>query len=283
VDWAAEVRDTFNSQLTYFNVDYSNQIVDLSTTPSSKILADPVYSNLVVRRGDVSDTEFNSLVESIVSSTPLVGCGSESASNCTASVAEIGAILDQRLTNIATTQTNGVDWTTHEQFNIGLGSLGIDTNTSYIIHYRQRLAAGAPNVEIANTAGNPARLRIRGTAQWHRGNWGASSTVNFTNRYSNRGSLDALGDPLPAAAIASWTTVDSSLYYEASQADRDNWLHGLRIAVTVTNLFDRDPPYIADGVYGFGFDAANATPFGRQVSVLLVKRWNSSLKLTSSE
>ena len=283
VDWAAEVRDTFNAQLTYFNVDYSNQIVDLSTLSSAKILDDPVYSNLAVRRGDVPDTEFNSLVESIESSTPSVGCSPASAPNCTASVAEIGAILDQRLTNIATTQTDGVDWTTHAQFNIGLGSLGIDTNTNYIIHFRQRLAAGAPNVEIANTAGNPAKLRIRATAQWHRGNWGASSTVNFTNRYSNRGSLDALGDLLPAAAIASWTTVDASLYYDASQAGRDNWLHGLRIAVTVTNLFDHDPPYIADGTYGFGFDAANATPFGRQVSVLLVKRWNPSLKLTSSE
>ncbi len=283
VDWAAEVRDTFNVQLTYFNVDYSNQIVDLSTIPNSKFLDDPGYSNFVVRRGDISDAKFNSLADSIVSSAPLVGCNSTSASNCTASVAEIGAILDQRLGNIATTQSNGVDWTTHGQFNIGSGSFGIDTNTSYIIHYRQRLAADAPNVDIANTAGNPPKLRIRATAQWRSGNWGASSTINFTNRYSNRGSLDALGDPLPAAAVASWTTVDSSLYYEVSQAARDNWLHGLRISVTVTNLFDRDPPNIADGVYGFGFDPANANPFGRQVSVLFVKRWNPSLKLTSSE
>jgi len=212
-----------------------------------------------------------------------MGCASASAPNCTAPVAEIGAILDQRLTNIATTQTNGVDWTTHEQFNVGLGNLGIDTNTSYIIHYRQRLAAEAPYVEIANTAGNPARLRIRATVDWRRGNWGASSTVNFTNRYGNRGSLDAFGDPLPAAAIDSWTTVDSSAYYEASPADRESWLHGLRIVVTVTNLFDRDPPHIADGVYGFGFDPANANPFRRQVSVSLVKGWNRSLKLTSSE
>jgi len=273
LDWAAESRDSFHTDLTYFNVDYSNRIVDLSTVSSAKVLDEMAYSNYVLRRGDVPDPEFNSKVESIIRSSRLVGCSPPGSTACTASVAEVGAILDQRLANIAATQTGGVDWTMHEQFSIGSGTLAIDTNTGYVIHYRQRVAATAPNVDLVNTAGNPPRLRIHVRATWDKGNWSASSAINFTNRYSNRGSLDAFGDPLPAAEVASSTTVDLSLHYEVAGAARDSWLDGLNMAVTVTNLFDHNPPYIADGAYGFGFDLANADAFGRQISAVLTKRW----------
>jgi len=99
-----------------------------------------------------------------------------------------------------------------------------------------------------------------------------TSTVNYTDRYTNVYSSDVFGDPLPFANIASWVTMDLNVTYRAPR-NAESWLNGLEVSASAVNLFDRDPPYVADGAYGFGYDPANASPFGRVLSLLLRKRW----------
>ena len=41
----------------------------------------------------------------------------------------------------------------------------------------------------------------------------------------------------------------------------------------INNLLDKDPPTIANTQLGLAYDAANADPLGRYVSVGFVKRW----------
>jgi outer membrane receptor protein involved in Fe transport len=41
----------------------------------------------------------------------------------------------------------------------------------------------------------------------------------------------------------------------------------------VQNVFDRDPPYLADQGVNVGYDPPNANPFGRTLSLTVTKSW----------
>ncbi|MCI3132048.1 TonB-dependent receptor [Phenylobacterium aquaticum] len=70
-------------------------------------------------------------------------------------------------------------------------------------------------------------------------------------------------------SIDSWTTADLQLQWTS---DQPGLLSGLSVALNVQNLADTAPPFY-DSPQGVGFDAANADPLGRYVSVQLTKRW----------
>ena len=74
---------------------------------------------------------------------------------------------------------------------------------------------------------------------------------------------------LAGKTIDSWTTTDLQLGWTS---DREGPLGGLTLALSVQNLFDTPPPFY-DSPAGIGFDAANADPLGRFVSLQLTKRW----------
>ena len=72
--------------------------------------------------------------------------------------------------------------------------------------------------------------------------------------------------------IHSWTTFDLQIGYRFGKAGTD---HDLSIALSATNLFDRDPPKAAYflGPFSVGFDPDNASPLGRVVSLTVTKKW----------
>ena len=74
--------------------------------------------------------------------------------------------------------------------------------------------------------------------------------------------------------VDSWTTVDFNLGYRVEGGQ--GWIANTQCNLGVNNLFDQSPPFIDqfDPLAGvFGYDAANASLVGRQVSLQLVKRW----------
>ncbi len=61
-------------------------------------------------------------------------------------------------------------------------------------------------------------------------------------------------------------------------ADWDGYLHGIRLGLSVHNLFDTDPPALASTgfqapYFSSGYDSTNGSPFGRFVSVSITKDW----------
>lgn len=254
-------------KFTYFNVDYQHIIWDPATVPSASILSSQAYSGYVSRRRSAGDPTFDTLAESVIGNGRLIGCTPPSPGTCTEPVTDIGAIIDQRQANLASAHTSGFDWSSQQVIPFPVGKVNTDIEASYIVDYRQRVTPAADAVEIANTAGNPPRVHLRSACQWSYGRGSLRATLNFTGGYSTRGSLDVLGNPLPLAAVASWTTIDLQLGYNSDRP------HGLHTWLNVANLFDVHPPHVDDRAYGFGYDPANATPFGRVVSVQVRKEW----------
>jgi outer membrane receptor protein involved in Fe transport len=143
-----------------------------------------------------------------------------------------------------------------------------------MFHYESRIAPGATPTEFVSTPGSPIRLRGRATATWTYHDLAVTSAFNYTAAYSNRGTYDLFtGLPLPATDIASWFTLDMGIGYNPKSAPAGAWQHGFSASLHILNLFDKDPPYYNDGVYGLGYDPSNANPIGRKILLTVSKSW----------
>ncbi len=172
----------------------------------------------------------------------------------------IGAIVDTRYANTSGTTVSGFDLGVGYAFRLGSNRVNVDANGTYLTRFRQTLTPTAPSIENANEVGYPVRLRGKLIGDWSNGPYGATVTYNLVGAYH-----DLLGQ-----RVASWSTFDLQLRYE-SQATHGP-LQGTKLALSVQNLFDRDPPF-TDSSQGVGYDAANADALGRFISLQLTKRW----------
>jgi iron complex outermembrane receptor protein len=69
--------------------------------------------------------------------------------------------------------------------------------------------------------------------------------------------------------VKSWTTVDASATWAPEEGPA--WLKDLRVTLSATNLFDKDPPVVLNGTFSWDTQAHSA--LGRMVAVEVSKRW----------
>lgn len=176
------------------------------------------------------------------------------------------AILEGRNMNATGQSASGLDLGYRQSFDIGDGSLDLFANASWLELTRQTLAT-LPELEISGTLSNPPDLRARGGVIWEGGGLTVSAIINHVGSGTDTGIT-------PNARISSWTTADAQLGFRF-QEDAGVFA-GTRIALAVTNLFDRDPPFapgpglVARGIF---YDGANHSAVGRFVSLQLSKSW----------
>jgi len=149
-----------------------------------------------------------------------------------------------------------------------LGDFGVVLATTYYLKNDYQTAPSTPATTLLNLLGLPPRLRARGGFSWADRQLSSSLFVNYTGSYDN---------PLftPYEHISSLTTVDWQVTYRLADHLGFSGRSGLRISLNIQNIFDRNPPHVAypGGGRDLGFDAVNASPFGRVVSLQLVKSW----------
>ncbi|WP_226896347.1 TonB-dependent receptor domain-containing protein [Polymorphobacter sp. PAMC 29334] len=174
--------------------------------------------------------------------------------------ATIGAIVDARYVNTASTLVDGIDWTIAYTVSSGLSQFDLAATGTNLFDYREQLTPTAPRRNDVNLAGKPLALRGRVNSDWTRGDVGAGLGVNFANAYHDLG-----GHP-----VAAWATLDLQLRYAPQRAT--GALHGIAVAFNVQNLTDQNPPFVNTAA-GVGYDAANADALGRFVSFQITKKW----------
>ena len=106
--------------------------------------------------------------------------------------------------------------------------------------------------------GYPGRLRARSGVSWTRGPLGASFHWSHVSSVRDR----------RGQTVDDWNTFDAQVSWSPSSG----FAQGMRLALSVQNLFDEDPPFY-DSAVGYGFDAGQANPMGRVVALQLIKRW----------
>lgn len=178
----------------------------------------------------------------------------------------VTVLVDARNANLSRTTERGLD------FDIGYKggregrSYELGVSGTWLASLEQKLTATATSADVVSTIGNPVDLRLRGRASATLGKASLAMFVNYVDGYLNNGVT-------PAETVHSWTTLDLQLGYAIG--GKRGPLQGVRLSLSMTNLFDAAPPYVNNrtAFSAAGFDPENASPAGRMIAFQLVKSW----------
>ena len=237
--------------LTYFNTRFTDRLQ--STDATLNMLTDPAYAAIITNNPTAAQIA-NVCEHAVYPQGTLASCLATPAL----------AIVDLRVRNLATLETNGVDFNIRYDRPLPLGYLRMGLNGTWLSHFEQAQLPDTPLVSLLDTENEPVNLRMRGSAGWEFAGFGASIAANFTNSYWDTGST-------PARHVDSWTTIDVQLRYDFS--DEWRWANGTRIELNARNVFNVDPPFLNNQILGIGYDQENANPYGRQLSLEVRKTW----------
>jgi iron complex outermembrane receptor protein len=257
------------AELTYFDISYRKRIVDLIADNFLTFLTDERALSPFITRNP-SDAFVRGIVGEVAVGISDFNRGIFGRTDASEILADydIGAYFDGRYNNVATSEVRGIDMQLAYPVRLGTDRLDLQLLGTYLIDYSIRTSAATPAQELLNTAFQPVDLRLRAAAAWSRKHWSAATYVNYVDDYEDPGSFYS-----GAGRIASWTTVDLQVGYEWQDAYAGSWLDGLRLSLSVLNLLDEDPPVLNAAPFQLGYDAENASPLGRFLSLSVRKLW----------
>ena len=241
--------------VTYYSIDYTGQIAIPDTADPFDILTqESEWSGVITRNPTAAQ------IAAVCNRPDYLG----SVAACLAS--NPAAIVDDRLANLASTQTNGLDLSIRQKLSTDVGLFDLNFAGNYVFHFDQKVSDTSPSVDILNTFQNPLKFRFRAVAAWDRhlpeeSGLGTSLSVNFTNGYTDSGSTSS-------PKIGSLTTFDVQLRYHT--AENSGWLGGMDFAINAVNVFNQSVPFADTNI---GYDSANFQPLGRVLSFTLSKKW----------
>ena len=241
--------------LTYYSIDYENRIVQPAADNPFAILSNEAeWAPVITRNPSLAQ------VQAVCNLPDYQGPVSQCLTSSPA------AIIDDRLANLATTRTTGLDLEAHDSITGPFGFLGFGVMANYVLKFDQAVTDTSPATNIDDTISNPLALRLRATIGWrHVGQElpgpGVDLAVNYTGGYENPAST-----LLPN--VSAWATLDARFAYRRQPGA--GWLSGMEFAVNMVNVFNHEPPFVDDE---FGYNVYNVQALGRVVSADVTKRW----------
>ena len=251
MDVTLPVVPSFSLSLTYFDIDYQGKVQPPGYS-AEFLVRENEFASLITRNPTQAQ------IDAVCQRPPLNG------GDCNQPIA---ALLDNRFRNLASVKTRGVDVALDYSNDTARGQWVYGLNGTYIFDQKQQITPTAPVFDYVDTVGNPLQFRFAGHMSWSLQRWTVQATVNYTGRYRDPG-------PVSARVVDSWTTADFNVGYHVEGGE--GWLANTQINFGIINFFDQRPPFVNQyDVYSgnLGYDAANATVLGRQVSLQVVKSW----------
>lgn len=254
-DFSPPALKSLTLSATYFNIDYRNRIIS-PIQNLTNALTDPTYATYV-EKSPTAARQSDLIAHSSIF-TNLVG---------TYDPAKVYAIIQDKFTNAAAQNSHGLDISYRQSFRFGDQTLGLFANAT-ATHFDQQLLSTTPDTVLSGIIFNVPKLKARGGANWTRGGWSATGIINYISGETNV-------EVKPNANVASWTTVDATLNYRFQESH--SLLQGVRIGLSVSNLFDNDPPFAKSSGLQYPsaiyYDSTNASVVGRFASVTIAKAW----------
>jgi outer membrane receptor protein involved in Fe transport len=247
--------------LTYYDINFEDRIttpVPFAAVFGGVVLDDPAYASFILRNPDASvldalfaDPRFRDFSDLPGGVTP----------------ADVGAIINDRVSNVARRKEQGLDFSASNRIELGGGALELSLAGTYLFKFEDQPTSTSSVIRLLNTVSWPVDLRVRGGTTFTRGGVSLSAFLNFVDGYRDV-------RPASAGTVSQWTTVDINLAYDTEARFAQTWLGGTTVALSVQNLFDRAPPFAQSLTpNGINFDATNASALGRFASLVLRKRW----------
>ncbi len=221
------------ASISYFRIDYTNQIQALRGTPG--LLTNPLYADFV---------QFNPTPQEV---TALINSGLPINSAINAS--QVTFIADGRRQNLGTTKLRGLDFTLSYDTDVGAAELSAGIQGTYVMDYMFEAVPGSGLRDVLNTFGFAPRFRTQADIGAKIGALRSRLVWNYLNGYANN-------TVTPVQKVSSYSTFDLSVSYEIN----DNFT----LSGDVRNLFDANPPFVDTTN---GWDPQSASPFPRMFSV----------------
>lgn len=230
---------------TYFDIEFEDRVA----SPGSPfvILANPAGFESIVFR----DPSPELIASYLALGTPTGTLPSDG----------IEVIIDRRSVNLSNQRVRGIDISGVYAMDLPIGELTFSGAVSILLQHELTIAPGATPVDSLNTLNGPVDLRGRASVNWRSGIWNAGLSVNYLDNYTDNASI-------PSRPIDEFVTYDARIALD--------WRHdeerGPQLALSIQNLLDEDPPFVNNST-GYAYDASNAAPFGRVITLELRQRW----------
>ena len=253
-DLAPPAAPNLSLSVTYFDIDYKGKVRNAGPGVADFLSYEAQLASLITR--NPTRAQIDAACQGV---RRFYGTGKCSD--------PITVILDGRFRNFARIKTRGVDVALDYAIDTAKGKWAFGLNGTYTFILTQQITSTSPVYDVVNTVDNPLKLRWATHLSWSFKGWNILTTVNHSGAYQDPGSV-------PARSVDSWTTVDFNLGYRLDGGQ--GLFADTQCNFGVNNLFDQSPPFVNqfDPVSGnFGYDAANASLIGRQISLQIVKRW----------
>lgn len=187
----------------------------------------------------------------------------------------VTAIFDQRVANLSTVKQSGVQLQAAYDVATSIGRFAFATHVDRIMQYDLQVAPGAAYIPLLNTFAEPTEWRGQAQFSWTQAGFTAAMAINHVSAYDN--SLVT-----PREQIDAWTTGDLYFGYDADGASDAAWARGMRVALTIQNVTNEEPPYtripvefLLPDLNPLPFDSTNASPLGRFIALQVSKHWGS--------
>jgi iron complex outermembrane receptor protein len=162
--------------------------------------------------------------------------------------------------NAAHEKTEGLDFVAHSLLSLGgSNKLTLDFNATYIRELETTFCDACATTDLANTYGQPLKLRLRAGGGWSNGSISGNAAVNFANAYSDI-------NLQPPGRIASFATLDLNGSWRIGAS-------GTTLSLIVLNALNSGPPHTAPGFNNIAYDPSNADPRGRTLSLQARQAW----------
>jgi iron complex outermembrane recepter protein len=255
----ADYRPSFvpdlTASVTYFDTVYRNRVTTVDPDILNILPNQAIYPTAVLRNPPLAFV--NSFLASASEVINFVGPFDPS---------EIAAFVRAVPLNVALYRTNGLDMLLRFSKLTRAGQFAGSVNGTYYLKADQQVTAESAAVTRLDRLFYLPSFRYRLSGAWSRSSWSLAASVNHTKRYIND-SVD------PAEGIDSYTTVDTQVSFSPASL----WDGSFRISLSAINVLDEQPPKVNTPLFPagaqFGFDAANASPIGRFLTLQLSRRW----------
>jgi len=252
MDYRPQWVDHAKLSLTYFRLNYSDRI----TNPVANTLlafTGPLYAPFVVRNPSAA------LLQSLMDGASFYNLSGQPYDPGT-----VSGLIENQWQNVAQQLVDGVDVAWNQRISVGASAIDVVAAGTWL-RLREELTPASSEETLTGTIFNPSKLKLRGGATWIRAGWSVGAFLNYVSPET---------DTYSGSSISSWTTADGQLAYQTSKSA--GALSGLRVALSVLNMFNRDPPFVASASTldpGMGYDSTNASPLGRFISLTVTKTW----------
>lgn len=265
---------------SYYNLSVDNRLVRITSSALPNILANYFATGSSPYGNSLDFNPDAATVAALFTDPRFIG---HQGPGTPAAQADIAAIIYATQTNLASLKTDGLDLSASYMFDTRLGTFELFANGTLVLSYELQGSPGEPFVDklgIYDGASNPLRFKSKQGIAFTRGPLQAVATLNYTDDYVCKAGCYVPGPGgVPTVntepfKIDSWLTLDLQVGYRFEQTQ--GLLADAGVSLSVTNVFDKDPPFLDTGSFVLGsaaepYDSANANILGRTIALTLTK------------